>query len=138
LALEGGPSLSDFSAPRLNSASIVRSIAAVRLLLSLPPCSVTSSLGHVSPELSSYCADYPVPEQRPPWQRAKEPAHYLGGVMLREIVIEEETPSESRTTFRLRVDGNVIAENVTELESQFLEQAASNLNRLRIPESALS
>jgi hypothetical protein len=40
--------------------------------------------------------------------------------MLREIVVEEEIPGDFQTTFRLRVDGNVIAENVTELESQFL------------------
>ena len=44
----------------------------------------------------------------------------LGGAMLREIVIEEEMPGDFQTTFRLRVDGNVIAENVTELETQFL------------------
>jgi hypothetical protein len=42
------------------------------------------------------------------------------GAMLREIVIEEEMPADFQTTFRLRVDGNVIAENVTELETQFL------------------
>ena len=40
--------------------------------------------------------------------------------MLREIAIEEEMPGDFQTTFRLRVDGNVIAENVTELETQFL------------------
>ena len=40
--------------------------------------------------------------------------------MLREIVVEEEIPGDFQTTFRLRVDGNVIAENVTELETQFL------------------
>ena len=40
--------------------------------------------------------------------------------MLREIVIEEEMPGNLQTTFRLRVDRNVIAENVTELEGQFL------------------
>jgi hypothetical protein len=40
--------------------------------------------------------------------------------MLREIVVEEEMPGNVQTTFRLRVDGNVIAENVTELETQFL------------------
>jgi hypothetical protein len=40
--------------------------------------------------------------------------------MLREIVVKEERPGNLQTTFRLRVDGNVIAENVTELESQFL------------------
>ena len=37
--------------------------------------------------------------------------------MLREIVVEEEIPGDRQTTFRLRVDGNVIAENVTELET---------------------
>jgi hypothetical protein len=40
--------------------------------------------------------------------------------MLREIVVEEEMAGNLETTFRLRVDGNVIAENVTELETQFL------------------
>ena len=40
--------------------------------------------------------------------------------MLREIVVEEEMPGNLQTTFRLRVDGNVIAENMTELETQFL------------------
>ena len=40
-------------------------------------------------------------------QRAKEPAQYLGGAMLREIVIEEEMPGDFQTTFRLRVDGSV-------------------------------
>jgi hypothetical protein len=40
--------------------------------------------------------------------------------MLREIVVEEEIPGDLHTTFRLRVDGSVIAENVTELETQFL------------------
>jgi hypothetical protein len=40
--------------------------------------------------------------------------------MLREIVVEEEIPGDLHTTFRLRVDGSVIAENVRELETQFL------------------
>jgi hypothetical protein len=40
--------------------------------------------------------------------------------MLREIMVEEEKPGNLQTTFRLRVDGNLIAENVTELETQFL------------------
>jgi hypothetical protein len=40
--------------------------------------------------------------------------------MLREIVVEEEMPGNLQTTFRLRVDGNVIAQNVTELETQYL------------------
>jgi hypothetical protein len=40
--------------------------------------------------------------------------------MLREIVVEEETPGDVQTTFRLRVDGNVIAKNLTEPETHFL------------------
>ena len=40
--------------------------------------------------------------------------------MLREIAVEEQMPGNLQTTFRLWVDGNVIAENVTELETQFL------------------
>ena len=40
--------------------------------------------------------------------------------MLCEIVIEEEMPGDFQTRFRLRVDGDVIAENMTELETQFL------------------
>jgi hypothetical protein len=40
--------------------------------------------------------------------------------MLREIMVEEETPGDFPTTFRLCVDGNIIAENVSELEAQFL------------------
>ena len=40
--------------------------------------------------------------------------------MLRKIVIEEEMFGDLPTTFRLRVDGNLIAENMTELETQFL------------------
>ena len=40
--------------------------------------------------------------------------------MLRDIMIETETPGDFQTTFRVRVDGNVIAKNVTELETQFL------------------
>jgi hypothetical protein len=43
--------------------------------------------------------------------------------MLREIVIEEEMPGDFQTTFRLRVDGDVIAKNMTELETQFLVSA---------------
>ena len=37
--------------------------------------------------------------------------------MLREIVIEEEMPGDFQTRFRLRVDGDVIAESMTELET---------------------
>jgi hypothetical protein len=34
-------------------------------------------------------------------------------------LVEEEMPGDFQTRFRLRVDGNLIAENMTELESQF-------------------
>jgi hypothetical protein len=40
--------------------------------------------------------------------------------MLREIVVEEQMPGDFQTTFRLWVDGTVIAENKTEREPQFL------------------
>ena len=40
--------------------------------------------------------------------------------MLREIVVEEKTAGDFQTTFRVRVDGDVIAEKVTELETQLL------------------
>ena len=40
--------------------------------------------------------------------------------MLRDIVIEAEIPGDSRTMFRLRVDGSVIAEGVTETQAQLL------------------
>ena len=39
--------------------------------------------------------------------------------MLREIVIEEEMPGDFQTTFRLRVGGHLLAENVTELRLGF-------------------
>jgi len=40
--------------------------------------------------------------------------------MLREIAIEEEMHGDFQTTFRLRIGGHLIAENMTELETQFL------------------
>jgi hypothetical protein len=52
-------------------------------------------------------------------QEARNRRNALEERMLREIVVEEETPGDFRTTFRLCVDG-LIAENVTELETQFL------------------
>jgi len=74
----------------------------------------------MSSELSSYCAHRPAPEQGPTWLRAKEPAQYFGGAMLREIAIEEEMLGDFQTTFRLRIGGHLIAENMTDLETQFL------------------
>jgi hypothetical protein len=45
---------------------------------------------------------------------------YFGGAMLCEIAVEEETPGDFQTTFRLRVGGHLVAESMTELEAQFL------------------
>jgi hypothetical protein len=57
--------------------------------------------------------------------------------MLREIVVEEEMPGDLQTTFRLRVDGNLIAENVTELETQFLvSEMLERIPSLRVAMSA--
>jgi len=43
-------------------------------------------------------------------------------------VVQEEIPGDFETTFRERVDGSVIAKNVTELETQFL--ASEMLDRI--------
>jgi hypothetical protein len=58
-----------------------------------------------------------VPDQL---REARNRRNALEERMLREIVVEQETSDDFRTTFRLCADGNVIAENVTELETQFL------------------
>jgi hypothetical protein len=66
----------------------------------------------------------------------KEPTQWLGVAMLREIVVEEEMPGNLQTTFRLRVDENLIAENVTELETQFLvSEMLERIPSLRIATS---
>jgi hypothetical protein len=52
--------------------------------------------------------------------------------MLREIVVEEETPGDFQTTFRLRVDGDVIAKNVTELERRILRLNRGGIERTRL------
>jgi hypothetical protein len=58
--------------------------------------------------------------RRPTRRQAKEPAQYPWRSDAARVVIEEEMPGDFQTTFRLRVDGNLIAENMTELETQFL------------------
>jgi hypothetical protein len=40
--------------------------------------------------------------------------------MVNQIVVEAETPDDSRTTYRLRVDANLIAEGLTAVQAQFL------------------
>ena len=53
-------------------------------------------------------------------------------MILRDIVIEAETPGDCRTTFRLRVAGNVIAEGVTEAQAHLL--ARQILERIPVAE----
>jgi hypothetical protein len=73
--------------------------------------------GHLWPQLSSPAVIAPCPSS---FERRGNRRNALEERMLREIVVEEEMPGDFLTTFRLRVDGNVIAENKTELERQFL------------------
>ena len=40
--------------------------------------------------------------------------------MARQIVIEAETPGDSRTMFRLRIDANLIAEELTAVQAHIL------------------
>jgi len=53
--------------------------------------------------------------------------------MLRDIVIEAETVGDSQTTFRLHVDGNIIAKGVTEEEAHLL--ASEILERIPVAEA---
>ena len=40
--------------------------------------------------------------------------------LVRQIVIEAETPGDSRTMFRLRIDANPIAESLTAVQAHIL------------------
>jgi hypothetical protein len=51
--------------------------------------------------------------------------------MLRQIVIEAETPSDSRTMFRLRIDANLIAEDLTTAQAHLL--VGEILERIALP-----
>jgi hypothetical protein len=51
--------------------------------------------------------------------------------MLRQIVIEAETPGDSRTMFRLRIDANFIAEDLTAAQAHLL--VGEILERLALP-----
>jgi hypothetical protein len=44
----------------------------------------------------------------------------LGKTMLSDILIEAEAPADSATTFRLRVDGSVVATGLTAGQARFL------------------
>ena len=51
--------------------------------------------------------------------------------MLRQIVIEAETPGDSRTMFRLRIDTSVIAEDLTTVQAHLL--VGEILERIALP-----
>ena len=53
--------------------------------------------------------------------------------MVRQIVIELETPGDSRTMFRLRVDGSVIADDLTAAQAHVL--VGEVLERITLPKS---
>lgn len=59
------------------------------------------------------------------------PALALRGTMLRQIVIEAETPGDSRTMFRLRIDANFIAEDLTTAQAHLL--VGEILERIALP-----
>ncbi len=51
--------------------------------------------------------------------------------LVRQIVIEAETPGDSRTMFRLRIDANPIAESLTAVQAHIL--VAEILERIVLP-----
>jgi len=53
--------------------------------------------------------------------------------MVREIVIEAETPGDSRTMFRLRIDASSIAEGLTAIQAHVL--VGEILERITVPKS---
>ena len=53
--------------------------------------------------------------------------------MVRQIVIEAETPGDSRTMFRLRIDASAIAEGLTTVQAHVL--VGEILERIAVPQS---
>jgi hypothetical protein len=53
--------------------------------------------------------------------------------MVRQIVIEAETPGDSRTMFRLRIDASSIAEGLTAVQAHVLVEEI--LERIAVPKS---
>jgi hypothetical protein len=53
---------------------------------------------------------------------------------MRQIVIEAETPDDSRTMFRLRIDENLIAEDLTAVQAHIL--VGEILDRIALPKPA--
>ena len=54
--------------------------------------------------------------------------------MVRQIVIELETPGDARTMFRLRIDGSLIADDLTAAQAHVL--AGEVLERITLPRSS--
>jgi hypothetical protein len=54
--------------------------------------------------------------------------------MVRQIVIEPETPGDSRTMFRLRIDASLIADDLTAVQAHVL--AGEILERITLPKSS--
>lgn len=50
---------------------------------------------------------------------------------IKQIVIELETPGDSRTMFRLRLDDNVVGKNLTAVQTHLL--VGEILDRISIP-----
>ena len=56
------------------------------------------------------------------------------GAMVRKITIELETPGDSRTMFRLRIDGSLIAADLTAAQAHIL--VGEILERITLPKSS--
>jgi hypothetical protein len=56
------------------------------------------------------------------------------GLMVRQITIELETPGDSRTMFRLRIDGSFIADDLTAAQAHIL--VGEILERITLPKSS--
>ena len=54
--------------------------------------------------------------------------------MLRQIVIDAETPGNSRTMFRLRMDASIIADGLTAVQAHVL--VGEILERVALPKSS--
>ena len=63
--------------------------------------------------------------------RSRLPKRSRGRTMLRQIVVEAETPGDSRTMFRLRIDANLIAEDLTTAQAHLL--VGEILERIALP-----
>ena len=59
---------------------------------------------------------------------------FRGGPMVRQITIELETPGNSRTMFRLRIDGSLIADDLPAAQAHLL--VGEILERITLPKSS--